>query len=348
MEQLISWVLQTILVSGVLAGYYWIALRNRKLHSYNRLYLLATLILSLLLPLVPIHWAPFATISRPILGGTVERVENFTRSADNGIPWVTIGCAIGGVLSLSLLLLSVRRVAQVFKLKSEQLTRHLPGYDLIETEDPRAPFSFLNNLFWRKNADLNDPVNKKIFSHELAHITGRHGWDSLFAQFLCCLFWLNPFFWIIRRELSVVHEFIADAATGMEGDGEGFARMLLYSINEGRFLEPAQGFFQSPIKRRLAMISDAKQSPSPLLRQLLATPVLFTVILLISCGKAQPAHTGTTPVSRGSEAIMRQKMDLDRKQQLVLRKLNLVLWGSRDTAVTLQLKREAELKALKN
>src|ERR1700754_3559959 len=89
---------------------------------------------------------------------------------------------------------------------------------------------------------------------------GRHSWDSLFVQGLCCVFWMNPFFWIARRELLVVHEFIADAATGMEGDTEGFARMLLQSMNEGRFLEPAHGFFQSPIKRRLVMSGNDRVS----------------------------------------------------------------------------------------
>ena len=242
MERLISFVLQMMLVSGMLTGYYWIVLRNRKLHHYNRAYLLGTVLLSLLVPLLPLHWAPFAAVSQRVLGGTVEHVENLSREADHGIPLVTIGCAVGLIVSLILLVLSLRHVARVYLLKARQRVRPMFGFDLIETDDPRAPFSFLNNLFWRQDADPDDPVNQKILHHELAHIRGRHSWDGLFAQAACCICWVNPFFWIIRRELSVVHEFIADAATGMEGDGEGFARMLLQSVNQGRWLEPAQGY----------------------------------------------------------------------------------------------------------
>jgi len=249
--------------------------------------LLAVLALSLVLPLVRIGWSPW--VARPVFGGAMERVENVSRAADGWFHWVTVGCWAGIVVSGVLLLVGLFRVVQVYRLKSRLSVYRMGEYDLIETDDPRAPFSFLRNLFWRRGVDPEDAVNRKIFNHELAHINGRHSLDGLFAQLLACLFWMNPFFWIIRRELSVVHEFIADAATGMEGDAEGFALMLLHSMNEGRFLEPAQGFFQSPIKRRLVMLSNARVSRFRVLRQTLVLPVIMIVTLLVSCSKDQPA-----------------------------------------------------------
>ena len=60
MEQLLPYIVKSVLVSGVLTAYYLIALRNRRFHGYNRVYLLSVLVVSLLLPLVRIDWQPFA------------------------------------------------------------------------------------------------------------------------------------------------------------------------------------------------------------------------------------------------------------------------------------------------
>jgi len=313
MERLIAYLLQMVLVSGMLTTWYCLVLRNRRLHDYNRFYLLATLVLSLLLPLIPLGWTPFARLKRPVLGGTVERVENISRSANNGIPWLTIGLVIAGLVSFALLVLTVLRIKQVLRLKRQQPSRSMGTYDLIETRDPRAPFSFLKILFWPEGEDPAQPENQKILSHELAHIHGKHSWDSLFTQGLSCLFWLNPFFWIIRRELIVVHEFIADAATGMEGNAEGFALMLLHSVNEGRFLTPAQGFFQSPIKRRLMMIDNNKPLRFHRVRKTLALLIVFAAIAVISCSKGQP--------TAALDALDQKKIALDKKEHQLFLKL---------------------------
>jgi hypothetical protein len=45
---------KTILISGLLYGYYWIFLRNKAFHRYNRIYLLSLVVIMLLLPLLKI------------------------------------------------------------------------------------------------------------------------------------------------------------------------------------------------------------------------------------------------------------------------------------------------------
>ncbi len=52
------YLLKVVLVSGILFSYYWIALRNKKIHLYYRFYLLASIILSWLIPLMQFSvWA---------------------------------------------------------------------------------------------------------------------------------------------------------------------------------------------------------------------------------------------------------------------------------------------------
>jgi hypothetical protein len=244
-------------------------------------------------------------------------------------------------VSAGLLLLTMWRIVQVFRLAHSMASRRMPGYTLIETDDPRAPFSFFHQLFWRRGADPEEPVNQKIFHHELAHIRGRHSWDGLFAQALCCIFWMNPFFWLLRRELAVVHEFIADAATGMEGDGEGFARMLLQSVNGGRFLEPAQGFFQSPVRRRLSMVVGGRGSRFSLWRKTLAAPVVLAVMLMVSCSKEAPDAIDQVK-------LRKEKLDLKIKNLMlsgVLKKQLILVSGSSGDSID-NIKRQMDAKVL--
>jgi hypothetical protein len=69
MKQLISLILQSIAVSGILYGYYYIALRNRKFHQYNRYYLLAVPILAITIPLlnIPVYFTSAQIGSSPLL-----------------------------------------------------------------------------------------------------------------------------------------------------------------------------------------------------------------------------------------------------------------------------------------
>jgi hypothetical protein len=302
---MLRYLLLMVLVSGMLTAYYWIALRNRKWHGYNRAYLLGSLVVSGVLPLISFEWLSFDFSKRPAINSAWVKLSLASGVAGGGLDWVHVGAAIAAVVGLVLLGLTAGRVLAMYRLRRREAAQRMEGFWLIETDDHRAPFSFFNNLFWQRGKGREDVVHSRILRHELAHIEGRHSWDGLFSQVLCCIFWMNPFFWVLRRELGVVHEFIADAAAGMEGDAEGFAWMLLESINEGRFLQPEHGFFQSPIKRRLVMLDNQRVSRHRALRMTLVAPVLLALMVLVSCTKSP----GTSATDQAK--LAKEKLDLE-------------------------------------
>lgn len=54
MKPLLIYLLQLTIASGILYGYYHFFLRNKKFHLYNRYYLLAATIISILIPFLQI------------------------------------------------------------------------------------------------------------------------------------------------------------------------------------------------------------------------------------------------------------------------------------------------------
>jgi beta-lactamase regulating signal transducer with metallopeptidase domain len=293
MDTLLYYLIKSVLISGLLTGYYFLVLRNRRFHAYNRAYLLGTLVISLVLPWVHFNWSLFSGKTSEPLSKVITRIDYPGPAATAAFyRYLETALVLIVLIGLALLIILVVNILQIRRLKAKNPCRKMADYLLIETDEPAAPFSFLNNLFWKRDADFDDPINQKILQHELAHIRGRHTWDILFVQAVNSLFWINPFFWFIRRELAMIHEFIADTASGVEGDTESFARMLLQSrlnhpSNTKHYLEPIHCFFHSPIKRRLIMITNNTRPTRSMWRKAIALPVILALIVLFSCSKDQ-------------------------------------------------------------
>ena len=79
MDTLVSYLIKSILISGLLLLYYLGVLRNRKLHSFNRFYLLSTLLASLVLPLVRLSWLPLHEAGRQQFDGLITRIGSSIR-----------------------------------------------------------------------------------------------------------------------------------------------------------------------------------------------------------------------------------------------------------------------------
>jgi len=74
MHALLSYFLQVSICSGILYGYYHFFLRNKRFHQYNRFYLLGSLVLSLLVPLlnIPVYFTEAEKESSVVLNTLVS------------------------------------------------------------------------------------------------------------------------------------------------------------------------------------------------------------------------------------------------------------------------------------
>jgi TonB-dependent SusC/RagA subfamily outer membrane receptor len=189
-----------------------------------------------------------------------------------------------GLLSIStiFILLFVIGVFKIYQIKKRSKVTPLKDFDFIETEHEDAPFSFFKNLFWKIDLSIDDEQGKNIVRHELVHIKENHSWGKVFVELLCAQFWMNPFYWIIKRELEVIHEFIADEKTIENADPAMLATMLLESQYKGKFLNTGESYFYSSIKRRIIMLTNSKKPSYSYLRRVLILPITAGLILLSS------------------------------------------------------------------
>jgi hypothetical protein len=283
-EVILIYVFKSTVITAILYAYYRLALSDNKFHYYNRFYLLGSLILSLTIPFLDLHWFTF---ERPVTENTNLALIQLITAPSNQIieqqfTWID-GLFIGaGIIAFIFLAMLVISVWKIFNIKRKSPIRYLDGIDFIETEVDNAPFSFLNNLFWKKAMPLEDDKGQKIFKHELTHIKQKHSWDRLFCQVLSSIFWMNPFNWIIQKELETIHEFIADEEAIGNQNTEAFAKLLLETHYGTHFLNPIHPFNYSSIKRRLAMLTKSNKTEYSYLRRVMALPIMLIALAIFS------------------------------------------------------------------
>lgn len=292
MNTIFLFLLKGLFVSGILTVWYFLGLRNRRLHNYNRGYLLFSLLASVIVPLLHFQWftvrpekVPFMH-SMPLLhsieGPVTETSQTETSISASAPAWDII--ALYAIAAVSLILLSALliRVMKLLMMARSYPFERIAGVKVIHTTLSEAPFSFFNYLFWKDTILLKSETGRIIFRHERTHIQQRHTYDKLACRIFTCVCWFNPFYWIIQKELSTVHEFIADSNAIDDNDTDTFARMLLQSHDNGSYLLPEHRFFSSPVKRRLTMLQTNKYTSYASLRRFAIIPLTVVAVLIFS------------------------------------------------------------------
>lgn len=290
--------LQVIICSAIMMGYYWLMLRNKRFHQYNRFYLLAVALLSWIIPLIKIQW----TNSAPITSSQMFYLLNVV--ADNNRDWEQVVHNTGFhwsrdmiltslyvIVSGFLLVVTLKALFRIRTLLKTHSCRSVDDVFLILTRAKDTPFSFFRYIFWNEEIDIRSESGKQILKHELTHVRQKHSVDKMFLQLVLIVGWFNPFFWLLKREMELIHEFIADMKAVDEGDTAALAQMLLtVAYPQQRFLL-TNPFFYSPIKRRLQMLRNNNTPRFSYLRRLVVLPLFGVVLVLFAFRSAAQQET---------------------------------------------------------
>jgi hypothetical protein len=275
------YLVKSTILSGIFFGYYTLFLKNTIYHAYNRFYLLAAMALSLVIPFFKLS---MFTISEEQAAGAKQVLIYFTQLPAAPVQQENMAWEIMVITSISALFVCylAYSVVRIFRLKAKNAKKQMGEFTFIETDLEEAPFSFFSNLFWKKSISIEDENGRKMLQHELAHIREKHSWDRLFSQLICSIFWMNPFNWIMQKELQNIHEFIADRDAVGTGEVDAFAKMLLQTYYGNHFLNPSHSFYYSSIKRRIIMLTTSQTPKYAYLRKVAVLPMLAFILALFS------------------------------------------------------------------
>lgn len=290
MKSLFFYLLQVIVVSGILYAYYYVALRNKKFHQYNRFYILGATLASILIPFlnIPVYFsnedasAQWMSALQSLYGQPVVIAVGSAPVEEESIfTWQNLLYVFYGLIAIAGLAKIILSIYRLRKIIGQHPAEHLNGIRFINTAEPGTPFSFFRWLFWNNRIELSSQKGEQIFRHEIFHIEQKHSLDTVFMEMVTIVFWINPFFHIMKKELKAIHEFLADRFASNETEKWEYAEMLLMqALNTQHSL--VHPFFHNQIKRRIAMITNPQKTSHQYLRKLLVLPLAALLITLFA------------------------------------------------------------------
>ena len=280
---IIWYFIKVIIGSGILTGYYFLALRNKVFHRWNRFYLLISVVLALALPLVRIDIFENEVKDNSVvqlIKNINSRDESIVRLSNSDFVTGYIWIGIEWLCIVVILFLAFRLIYGLYKIY--QWKRLYPKIkmdqiEFLDTDLASAPFSFFNSIFWNRAIDVNSSTGKQILCHELSHVKELHTYDKVFMNVILVLFWMNPFFYIIKKEISMIHEFIADQAAVKDNDVDSYSGMILKTIYPNHHFSITNNFFYSPLKRRLFMLVKNQNPSKSYIGRIIAIPLLALI-----------------------------------------------------------------------
>lgn len=156
-------------------------------------------------------------------------------------------------------------------------------YPRTNIELPVAAFTLWHNyIIWSPLLDELSPEDRKIvILHEVAHLRQRDTWQQILLHIAKLFWWMMPFFYLIRKELNQLNEFVADDfAVKKTGDSRHYAALLL-QVKERQAAKKQVGFVcyfaQSLLKKRVVrLITDVPP------KKLKPTAYLTFMLLLLA------------------------------------------------------------------
>lgn len=291
--------------------FYRLFLRGETFHRLNRMILLMSLVLSLLLPLLDVSgWFSFAGQdgAMPVTELTFSLQELVVDQRTAGLlehqgiaAWAVIfGVYLAGIILLLLknLLVFVYLHRLLKRCRQEQTA---DGQVYYRCPDRMGPFSWLGRVVLSSADD--GPLTDCILAHERAHAALGHSFDLLLVELFLCFQWFNPAAWWLKKDLRLVHEYEADRYVLASGFDARVYQLLLIRKSVGpKLYNMVHSFNNYSLKKRITMMMKRKSKFWTQAKSLYVLPLGGFVLALFAC------VDGKKPTVEESQSVETREM----------------------------------------
>ncbi len=98
-------------------------------------------------------------------------------------------------------------------------------------------------------------------------------------EIITAVCWINPFFHLIKRELSLIHEdLLLTEKSVVNGNVADYAQTILQmALQTNRSFSMTNNFSHQPIKRRILMLTQSRKLRFSYLRRLMILPIAIMI-----------------------------------------------------------------------
>lgn len=239
--------------------FYYFVLSKETFFNSNRIFLLAGVVLSFIIPFIIIP--VYKTIQMDLYSFTdsslridknlsfeiLEKPIGFLQYSTLKILY-----AIGVIIYLIKFIVSILKIH--FAIKANPKVK-LNEYNLVKTEEDISPFSFFKTIVINPKK-YSDTEYNHIIQHENTHVSQWHSFDMILANILTIVLWFNPIVYLYKRAIEQNLEFIADSNVKREDNNNSmYELLLLNSVVSNYRLQLVNSLFAPTVKKRINMMN---------------------------------------------------------------------------------------------
>ncbi len=233
--------------------FFRLLLGKETFHAFNRVVILFSCVIALVIPLCKIEIANPMTYHYN-LPEVISISYDKPIKAGVSLNWGDAALIVFAAGFLAVCAGTAVSMAKVWRITRKN--RRIPqedGTTIVLCDEAVSPMSWMRYIIISEE-DYNDN-GESIILHEKAHIRFGHSWDVLFANLFVAVQWFNPTAWMMRSDLCAIHEYEADEAVLNAGvDAKSYQMLLVRKAVCARAYSVANSLNHSTLKRRINMM----------------------------------------------------------------------------------------------
>lgn len=256
--------LLSFLGTFIFFGVYQLFLKNEKWFQFNRLYLLLSLIISLVLPAFQFNWGIEINAEHELIAQSQSlfEIEKIDVSSELNTTYIKpeirfFERVLFAVYLTISFLFTLRLFLQLFALY--QMTRkpfkNESGFKIFIKNESKGVFSFFHFLFVNSDVYQNKDILCTILLHENVHRKQGHSIDNLFIEMVSIVFWFNPLIWLFKKAIKQNHEYLADQACQAETETTLYQNLILQFAQKQSTGRLVSQFSYPKLKNRMIMMN---------------------------------------------------------------------------------------------
>lgn len=292
MEQILLYIGKVSLSTALFYLAFRVLFRQRKQFRFNRFYLLFSMAVGFIIPLITL---------------TVTRAElpQIVILTDGGVPSPEAALIPSqNPLSLTEFLYYLYLAGAVFflirlvagHLKAWEIIRHcqksvINDAPLLVSETPVHPFTFFNKVVIARET-TEHPRLSMILEHENIHAREKHTFDIMLSEVMFLFQWFNPFAWLHKEAVKNNIEFLTDEEVIRHTNMKDY-QLALVSLADKKGVTPFLNALNgTDLKNRIIMMKQKTENKNTGIRRMALLPLVALMIVGLS-NKEYKAAAGT-------------------------------------------------------
>ena len=309
------YLLQVSACTAVFYLFYYLFLSKFTFFVLNRWYLLGSIFLSFVIPLVHIsvgsQLRQMPVMQQIVYVNTLQVAPQslpniqIPVATENPIDWILLFkisyLTIVSVLAFHLI---VTLIILFKKLSARKVTK--VGSVNILYNQPKLPNGSFFNYIFLNDQELSADERQQIIAHEMLHVKLYHSIDRMIVKIAQIILWFNPFIYFFSKSIEENHEFEVDHEITQVSDKKIYANLLLHLSIAGKKNALYHNFSKVPLKKRITLLFN---KPSTNMKK--AIYVLIVPVVLVSCLAFAKLKNDLKPVEKENKAKLFSKLKPD-------------------------------------